>query len=389
MDILRKDDVRKLSENNNYPSVSIFIPTHKEWNGLSQDITRYKNLLNKTEKELSELMRDKELNTFLKPARELLTDTQFWNYQENGLAVYFNKNEFLTFKLPEPVDEFLFINSIYYIKPILPFIAGDEKFFLLTFDQKETKLFECTKYKIKQLRIPDTMLGMDEMLEYYEMERSLQFRSGVRESVKKGRRNTQGAVFHGQGAGTDETEYKKLLLDFAHIIDKGVMKLLKDETAPLIISAVEYLIPIYKKANSYPYIYDKHLPLNPEQFPLNELHKKALEIINPLFEEEKKKAFSKYEQFSGNGKATSNIEEIVQASLTNRIEYLWVNIDERQWGSFNEAEQRINLDEQSTHENKDLLDFAAAQTIMNNGTVYALRRNEMPVKKSALAVFRY
>ncbi|RPI73109.1 MAG: hypothetical protein EHM47_06770 [Ignavibacteriales bacterium] len=387
MDILRKDDIRKLLENNNYPSVSIFIPTHKEWNGMNQDKTRYRNLLNKTEKNLSEFMREKELNKYLKQAKELLNDSEFWNHQENGLAVYFNKDEFNTYRLPIPVEEFLFINNIYYIKPLLPVLNGDGRFFLISFDQKETRLFECTKYKIKQLIIPDTMVSLDEMLEFYEIEKSLQFRSGIRQPGKGGRK--QGAVFHGQGGGTDEAEHKKRLLDFAHIINNGIHKLLKNETAPLIIAAVEYLIPIFKKANSYPYLYEKHLPLNSEEFSLEELHKKAYELIRPAFEEEEKKAFSKYEQFSGNGKATSNIEEIVQASLGNRIEYLWVNLDEHQWGTFNSAEQKIELDNESNQDNKDLLDFAAAQTLINNGTVYALKRNDMPVKKPALAVFRF
>jgi len=389
MDILRKDDIRKLSENKNHPSVSIFIPTHKEWNDMNQDIIRYKNQLNKAEKFLSNWLREKELISFLKPAKELLDDTEFWNHQDIGLAVYFNKDEFKTFRLPIRVEEFLYVNSIYYIKPLLPVLTGNGKFFLLAFDQKKTKLYEGSKYTIKELNIPDTMTSLDEMLEFYDTERSLQFHSGIRQANARGQGRNRGAIFHGQGTGIDETEHKKNLLDFAHIINNGVHKLLEDETAPLIITAVEYLIPIYIKANSFPHLYEKHLPLNPEEFKKEDLREKAWELVEPVFEKDIKKAFSKYKQFSGNGKASSNIEEIIKASFGNRIEYLWVDLNEHIWGKFNDAEQEVEFEEEPTPENKDLLDFAATQTLLNNGTVFALKKDEMPVKKPALSVFRF
>jgi hypothetical protein len=389
MDILRKENIRKLSENKNHPSVSIFIPTHKEWNEMNKDITRYKNQLNKAEKILANIIREKKLNNFLKPAKDLLDDTEFWNHQDLGLAVYFNKDEFKTFRLPMRVEEFLFVNSVYYIKPLLPVLIGNGRFFLLAFDQKKTKLYECSKYTIKELKIPDTITSLEEMLEFYDTERSLQFHSGIRQASTRGQGRNRGSVFHGQGTGTDETEHKKNLLDFAHIINTGVHKLLRDETAPLVIAAVEYLIPIYIKANSYPHLYEKHLQLNAEEFKKETLREKACALVKPVFEKDSKKAFSKYEQFSGNGKASSNIEDIIKASLGNRVEYLWVDINEHIWGKFNEADQEVEYEERLTPENKDLLDFAATQTLLNNGTVYALKRDEMPVRKPAFAVFRF
>jgi hypothetical protein len=37
----------------------------------------------------------------------------------------------------------------------------------------------------------------------------------------------------------------------------------------------------------------------------------------------------------------------------------------------------------------DLLDFAAAQTLLNSGTVYALQAEEMPSDSTIAALFRY
>jgi hypothetical protein len=48
--------------------------------------------------------------------------------------------------------------------------------------------------------------------------------------------------------------------------------------------------------------------------------------------------------------------------------------------------QLVQTDEPGAN---DLLDFAAAQTLLNSGTVYALQPEEMPRDSTIAALFRY
>jgi hypothetical protein len=391
MDILGKDDIKILLENKSDPSISLFIPTHKEWNEMDQDLIRYKNQISTVEKRLAESgMRSKEIEMFLKPAKDLFDNKEFWNHQSEGLAVYFNEHAFFTYRLPIRVNEFLFINNIFYIKPLLPLLSADGRYFVLAFDQTETKFYECTKYTINEIPIKDVPTNLDEALKWDDPEKSLQFHSSTGDATSKGGvGGKRSAMFHGQGVGGDDNYHKKNLQEFAQVINRGVDKILSGETAPLIIASVEYLIPIYKDANSYNYLYSNHLTINPQELNENELHEKSYKLIKPKFEEDQQKAYARYEQLSGNSKASSNIEEIVKAAHNKRIEYLWVNLDRKQWGIFDEEKQTIEFNDEPLIKNKELLDVAAGKTLINNGTVYALHEDKMPIPKAAIAVFRF
>lgn len=391
MDLLRKDDIKILLENKSDPSISLFIPTHKEWNEMNQDLIRYKNQLSLIEKRLSDAgMRIRELDTFLKPARGLADNKNFWNHQSEGLAVYFNEMAFFTYRLPIRVEEFLFINNIFYIKPLLPLLSGDGRYFLLAFDQTDTKLYECTKHTFNEIPIEDVPTNLEEALQWDDPEKSLQFHSSTADATSQGGvGGKRSAMFHGQGVAGDDNYHKKNLYEFAQVINRGVNKILTGETAPLIVSSVDYLIPIYKKVNSYNHLHSEHLTINPQDLKENELHQKSYDLIKPVFEEEQHEAYKKYEQLSGNGKASSDIEEIVKAAYNKKIEYIWVNLDEKIWGIFDEENQSVKFEDEPSISNKELLDDAAGKTLINNGTVYALRADKMPVPKPAIAVFRY
>jgi hypothetical protein len=152
---------------------------------------------------------------------------------------------------------------------------------------------------------------------------------------------------------------------------------------------VEYLIPIYKEINSYNHLHTDHLAFNPQDLSEDELQRNSYDLIKPVFEEEQQKAFAKYEQLSGNSKTSSDIKEIIKAAHNKKIEYLWVNLDEKIWGNFDESNQKVELHNEPSVKNKELLDLAAGKTLISNGTVYALPGDKMPVPTPAIAVFRY
>jgi hypothetical protein len=59
---------------------------------------------------------------------------------------------------------------------------------------------------------------------------------------------------------------KNNLLQFFYQVDKGLQSgFIKNETAPLVIVCVDYLFPIYKKANTYKYLFNKDVEGNPDK----------------------------------------------------------------------------------------------------------------------------
>lgn len=224
--------------------------------------------------------------------------------------------------------------------------------------------------------------SLDEALKYDEVEKQLQFHT--RTAGGAGRRP---AMFHGHGVGTEET--KDRILRFFQEIDKGIQDLLSEDNIPMVIASVHYLAPIFEQATSYPHILEQSISGNPDEISPQDLHCKAVEIITPYFEQETKDRLGAYRELLGTDKTSSDLEEIVRAAFHGRVDVLFVPLGVQRWGNFNPVGDKVRSLEAGEPGAIDLLDFAASQTLLNSGAVYALLLDEMPHNSTVAAVFRY
>ncbi len=86
MDLVRRDKLEKPEG----VGVSIFLPTHRAGTETQHDPIRLKNLLRRAEERLvAKGLCAKEAEDLIEPPRELLSDSVFWRYQSDGLAIIF------------------------------------------------------------------------------------------------------------------------------------------------------------------------------------------------------------------------------------------------------------------------------------------------------------
>ncbi|NLW68619.1 MAG: hypothetical protein GXY28_12565, partial [Bacteriovoracaceae bacterium] len=87
MDRVAREELELLAGNVDEVCVSIYLPTHRAGMETQQGAIRLKNLLKKAE-ELRPLtsLRPAQMRALLEPAQNLITDTLFWQYQDEGLA---------------------------------------------------------------------------------------------------------------------------------------------------------------------------------------------------------------------------------------------------------------------------------------------------------------
>jgi hypothetical protein len=166
---------------------------------------------------------------------------------------------------------------------------------------------------------------------------------------------------------------------------------LSEETSPLILAGVEYLHPIYKKANNYNQLYQHGLYGNPEDLSHEELHKRIWPIVEPLFQSAKKQAIEQYKELSGKKSklVSDNIKEILPAALEGRVELIFVTIGINYWGKFNPESGQISIHENREPYDEDLTDLASIYTILTKGSVYTLSRSDSNITSNIAAIFRY
>jgi hypothetical protein len=279
-------------------------------------------------------------------------------------------------------DERVIVNRRFHVKPLLPLLTGGDRFLILALSQKKVHFFEASRSAIEQLEVTGLPTDMETALNYAGADRGLQVHSAMRGALGK-----QAAVFHGQGGQPDS--HKDDLAQFFRLIDNALQPVLREETVPLLLAGVEYLLPIYREITSYPRMAERELVGNCDYLTAHQIHQRAWPLMEPTFQQAREAAAAKYRQLAGTGKACDDLRLIVPAAHEGKIETLFVDLHALQWGSFVPETATLEMHAAYAPGDDDLLDLAAVATLMRRGTVYSVEPELVPGSSSAAAIFRY
>lgn len=376
-----KEELRKLSEQRGPGHVSIYMPTARKGVETLQGPVRLKNLLRKAQDQVSE-------EKLLEEAWSLVDNYEFWQHQDDGLALLISPSGTHKFQLPFPIEEELFVNDRFHLKPLMRGHMKNDLFYLLTLSQRQIRLFEAHQFGLRSLALPDRIpKTLEEAMRYEDETRGHHFSPG-----SQGRHAGGIAPFSGHGVdASDKENLKADVLMFFKQIDRGVMELIAAENAPLLLAGLDYLHPIYREANTYPHlIADRGVHRAVDDMRPEELHELAWPVIEPMFEQDRENTLERFHTLRARGLASSDVREVVPAAMDGRVESLLVSVGDHQWGVFQPDTHRVELfhDRASAH-GEDLLDLAAVNTMLHGGWVMAVDKDRLPEQTRMAAVFRY
>jgi len=382
MKSISKDELKTLLNKQKAPCISLFMPTYRTGAEIQQNQIRFRNLLREAEEKLlASGLRATDIKKLLEPAHGLLGNVIFWRQQSDGLVIFLSADVFSYYCLPINFDELIVVTDRFHVKPLLPVLSGDGRFYILTLSQKGSRLYEGTKQSIREIELETIPKSLAEALQYDDLEKQVRFHRGT---VRSGER---GSMLSGGGAELDDA--KDNILKYFRQIDRGLHDLLKDERIPLVLAGVDYLFPIYREVNTYPHLMDEGITGNPKGISAEQLHIQSLEIVRPYFQKAENDAIAQYRQSSGTGLTSNDIKEIVQASYHGRVALLFITTGHQQWGVFDPECNEVQLHDKMTPGCEGLIDFSAIQAFLNGGDVYSLPREKMPDDTPMAAVFRY
>ena len=146
---------------------------------------------------------------------------------------------------------------------------------------------------------------------------------------------------------------------------------------------------MYREANTYPHLMEQAITGNPDKVKAATLHKQAWTIVQPFFLKPEREAADRFKAIMGTGFASDSIEEVLLASAYGRVESLFVDLDQMQWGRFDAATNTLARHQEAEPGDEDLLNVAAVQTLLHDGVVYAVEHAEMPGESLVAAMYRY
>jgi hypothetical protein len=385
MDILNPTALKSLIAQQRKWCVSLYIPTHRAGREQQEDPIRLKNLLAEAEtKLLANGLRRPEAQKLMRPAEELLWSKDFWQHPADGLAIFLTNDFHKIYRLPLQFKELLSIGTSFHLKPLLPVLGRGIQFYTLAVSLKNVRLFEANADTISEIPL-NFPVSMEEALRLEEGERSFNMLTG---SPRSGEGRVGAGSLHGHGVDDDE---KKDILRFFQSVNQGLNDVLDDKNVPMVLAGVDYLLPIFREATSYQNLLEDAIVGNPDRENIRELHQKAWKIVRPIFEESQKKAFEKFEQLHGQQSplAVQDIQAAVKAAVVGQVETIFVPLGAQRWGRYDAENHNVILNDNPKPEDEDIFDFAATQTLLNSGQVFAVPPDQIPGGGEIAATLRY
>lgn len=383
VDLVSWSDLIALTGEHAEPCISVFMPTHRTGPGIQQDPLRLKNLLLEAAEQLRPgRLRSPEVRRLLQPAQDLVRQRLFWQHQADGLALFISPGWIRSYRLPLALPELVVVADRFHIKPLLPLFAAEGRFFVLALSQNEIRLLAGSRHTVAAVDLHDVPSSLEEALKY-EDDPEKQRPHHVASRGGPGAR----VVFHGHGIGMEVQ--KGRILRYFQAVDRGLREVLGDGPAPLVLAGVEYLFAIYREANTYPHLLQEGIPGNPERLRPADLHRRAWTLVEPVFRGARQEAAARFRRLAGTGLTSTDLGEVLSAAHDGRVEILFVSIDDQHWGTLESRSGSVNVRGDPQSGDRDLVDVAAVETILTGGTVYAVRRPEVPGGDSLAAVLRY
>jgi hypothetical protein len=232
-----------------------------------------KNLLRQAETELQdEGVTPHDVRKTLRPAWELIDNPEFMPLRGDSFAVFASPHLFRLYHLPAGLPHLISIGRGFQLGPLQGALRDNKPYLVLALSHKHVRMFEGDRFGIRQLRLKNFPGNMKESLGIDEYPNTADARKA---SPAGNRRKSE--ITHSEYSES-QTD-KEMLLLFFRKIDASLHKFLQRKSEPMVLAGVEYLLPIYRQANTSPYLVPGGLAGNIERVRFDTIRKRAWELL--------------------------------------------------------------------------------------------------------------
>lgn len=367
------------------PCVSIYLPLHRFGVEKRQNSLVLRRLLRSAEEQLRDrgLTRD-EAAEILAPVERLIGGSELWLDPCAGLALFAAPVVYRAFQLDTPPKEAVIVSNRFAIRPLLPLLEADGRFYILALSVQHVRLLEGDRHGVRPVDLPRLPVNLRDALGVTEYYSELQVH-GASPSAELGRRK---GIVHGHG-DSDEEHFKRDLVNYFRKVADALRHGLPDHEAPLVLAAVEEYLPLYRTASGDPRLLDQPVRGNPDFSTDEELRQKAWPIVEPKLLEKRDHDLERFGKLRGGARTSTDLAEIVFAAREGRVETLFVDPQAERWGTCDPVRREARIHDGRAPGDEELLERAAADTLTRGGIVHAVSPGAMPVPGLIAATLRF
>jgi len=367
--------------------VSIFLPTHVRGSEVRQDPIRLKNLAAEAHAKLvSAGLSRPDADAVLAPAMALVDDYGFWQHQDQGLALFLSGGEERHFTVPIPLTEQVVVGAGFHVRPLLPVLAADGAFLVLTITADRVRLFDASRFAMAETDAAGLPRGLDDVTGDADYQAPVDASPVNRPNV--GSFNISNA----QVMGDSPEEWRKgRLVEFIRQVAAALESRLAGNPVPVVLVADAETGGHFQKLGTLGSQLAGVVETNPEAMDSKQLHEAAYRIVQPQLDAGRKAAVERFEALLGSGdaRAATGIEEVARMAYHGRIDTLLLAESASVWGHYDTDADELATGEEFAASGEDLLDAVAARALRHGGSAYVLSEEEMPDAVPAAAILRY
>lgn len=363
-DIPSRQDIEALASVRTPHCVSIYIPTGP----LPADSERAKiEIKNQFRDAVNQLKAEQAPKATIERLDEklhsMLSDSMFWTYQANSLAIFINEDTYQTFRLPNRFTATVDVADRFYIKPLMRAITFSQSAFVLALSQKSVRLVRVSADQPAEIiTVPDLPTDIESFV-------NLDMPGRLSSNYK-----------------ADDSNIR--LQQFAAAINKAVYPVIRATKLPLILASVDPLLSAYRLANSYKYISAEGLLGNSDALSPEALAEKARPILDDLYSAEVKRVRENFKAKEAQLLGSTDLEMAARGAALHAIDTLLIDFDERIPGYMND-DGTITMSSADDASNYGVGDEILRRALLVNARVYAVRSDEMPDGAKVAATFRF
>jgi hypothetical protein len=402
MDTIDRATILRIAGEQGWPSVSIYVPTHRRGVETEGDRTRLRNLVAGARSHLVKGgVRSSEADALLERAAALAEDDALWAGGFEGLAVFASKAGTERFRLDTTVPERVVTGTRHYIRPLLQAYHGDLPFWAVALDKNGTRLFRGDLHSIDEVPLPPhTPVKLEDETKYDVHDEALRYHTVPGQGTEQARGV---ARYHGHGGekDVDKVELAQYMTD----LSRGVTQAVGAEShTPLVLLGVEYMIDGFRATDPYRGVACETIVGATGHLAAKDIHAAVITALAPRLDRAVLADVAEYAEKAGTGLTSADAEEILLESANGRVKTLLLDEGAGPWGLFDRevsevravctaepAYLRDTADPETTGSEDcgwDLVDLAAVETLQHGGSVHAFTGEASPVTGAA-AVFRY
>jgi hypothetical protein len=283
--------------------------------------------------------------------------------------------------LPISFEELAIVGSSFQVTPLIGAVENGSDFYVLAVSLNRVRLIHGTRFGLHEIALKDAPQGLVEL--GYEFDTAeLQYHS-----IPARGAGHHTAIFHGHGGG-GRPEHE-LILHYLRQIDENLRRVLRGSSAPLILAGDVAIVPAYQRANRYPHLMRECVIGNPDDEPLELLHRQAWPIVAKRLDHVQQRIVARVGEALVADQGVTKVDQVVNEASAGRVRTLLVPRRQHAWGRWVSANGQVQVHEKRERDSDDLLNLAAIHTLKHAGLVAVVDRDRMPNGSLAAAELRY